>query len=68
MTESPRYQSYLIRLWQVSEGGRPALRISLENTHSRERRGFTDLDDLLSFLRNALQTSKPREETPKATL
>ncbi len=55
-------QSYVLRLWQVSEGGRPALRISLENTQTRERRGFTDLEALLAFLRSRIETSGARED------
>ncbi len=65
MNKKSYYQSYLLRLWQVSEGGRPALRISLENTQTRERRGFTDLEALLTFLREGIETSELREETPE---
>ncbi len=62
MNKSSRYQSYLLRLWQVSERGRPAVRISLENTQTRERRGFTDLEALLAFLRACIETSEARED------
>ncbi len=72
MNEISRYQSYLLRLWQVSEGGRPALRISLENTQTRERHGFTDLESMLAFLRESIEISedalvmpKPKEEIPE---
>ncbi len=65
MNKTSRYQSYLIRLWQVSEGGRPALRISLENAQTRERRGFTDLEALLAFLKERIETSEAREESLK---
>ncbi len=62
MNKISRYQSYLLRLWQVSEGGSPAIRISLENTQTRERRGFTDLEALLAFLRACIETSEARED------
>ncbi len=66
MNKISRYQSYLLRLWQVSEGGRPALRISLENTQTRERRGFKDLEALLVFLKETDQeTSEISEEPPQ---
>ncbi len=63
MDKISRYQSYLLRFWQVSEGGRPALRISLENTQTRERHGFTDLEALLAFLRARIETIEAREDS-----
>ncbi len=68
MNKTSHSQSYLIRLWQVSEGGRPALRISLENTQTRERRGFRDLEALLVFLRESVETSKARVESPSSAI
>ncbi len=65
MNKISRYQSYLLRFWQVSEGGRPAIRISLENTQTRERHGFTDLEALLAFLREHVETSEAREDALK---
>ncbi len=41
------------------------LRISLENTQTRERRGFTDLEAMLAFLRASMETCEAREESPK---
>ena len=65
MNKISRYQSYLLRLWQVAEGGRPAVRISLENTQTRERRGFRNLEALLAFLKARLETSEAREDALK---
>ncbi len=65
MNKISHYQSFLLRLWQVLEGGRPALRISLENTRTRERLGFTDLEAMLAFLRESMETPEAREESPK---
>ena len=52
MTTSGRqkYCSYLLRLWQAGEGDSPAWRITLEDVHTRERRGFADLASLTAFL------------------
>ncbi|MBU1660363.1 MAG: hypothetical protein KKD28_02690, partial [Chloroflexi bacterium] len=56
MAQSPdhlRYHAYILRLWQE----RPATsdqssvwRFSLEDTRTRQRRGFADLDKMLAFL------------------
>ncbi len=62
MNKISRYQSYLLRLWQVSEGGRPAIRISLENTQTRERLGFRDLEALLAFLKERIEIYEARED------
>ncbi len=45
----PRYLSYLLRMWQVSEGGEPALRIILEDVRSGERYGFSSFEALFQF-------------------
>ncbi len=64
MNDFSHYQSYLLRLWQVSEGGRPAIRISLENTQTRERHGFTDWEAMLAFLRSSIESSEAGEDSP----
>ncbi len=51
MTEEPReYLAYLLRLWKVSGAGPPAWRASLEDPHTRARKGFSDLESLFAFL------------------
>jgi hypothetical protein len=52
MSNQPeRYKAYLLRMWQVNRDGEWALRASLENVHTGERRGFASLDALIEFLR-----------------
>jgi hypothetical protein len=46
------YRSFLLRLWQAQVGGELVWRASLENSHTRQRRGFTSLADLFTFLEN----------------
>lgn len=43
------YQSYLLRLWRVSDG-QEGWRASLESTDAGECRGFADLETLFGFL------------------
>jgi hypothetical protein len=47
--KQPLYLAYLLRLWQEDRQGH-TWRISLEDAHTGERKGFATLDDLLSFL------------------
>jgi len=60
MTKQPRYLSYLLRLWQTSDGGEQVWRASLQTPGSGERRGFASLRELFSFLE--AQTIKHKTE------
>jgi hypothetical protein len=44
------YHSFLLRLWQVMEDGKPIWRFSLEDPVSGERIGFNRLGELVDFL------------------
>ena len=45
------YLSYLLRLWQVSEGAERAWRASLRRAGTEEVVGFAGLEELFAFLR-----------------
>lgn len=45
-----RYTAYLLRIWQVNRDGEWDFRISLENIHTGERRGFASVEALIAFL------------------
>jgi hypothetical protein len=50
----PRYGAYVLRIWEVRShpaDAEPIWRYSLEPVHSRERRGFPDLESLMAYLR-----------------
>jgi hypothetical protein len=44
------YLSYLLRLWQTSDGAKQVWRASLESPGTGERQGFASLSDLFDFL------------------
>jgi hypothetical protein len=50
MSEQQHYHAYMLRLWQLSNGGEPVWRISLESPHTGERHGFASLELLFAFL------------------
>ena len=56
-TQPPRYLAYLVRLWQVQDRGVFVWRASLEDAHTGERHGFSDVKSLFAFL--AEQTAGP---------
>jgi hypothetical protein len=59
-----RYISYLLRLWRASGVGQPMWRVSIEDPHSGERRGFADLDSFFAFLKAQI-TSRNQEASHK---
>ena len=60
-----RYISYLLRLWQATDGDQVVWQASLENAQTGERRGFADLDALLNFLRQTTDTETPHSAPDK---
>ena len=50
MTAASQYISYLLRLWLAGDGDHPQWRVSLEDPHSGQVRGFSDLEEMLGFL------------------
>ena len=50
----PHYGAYVLRIWEVRSqisDAEPIWRFSLEPVHSRERRGFPDIESLMTYLR-----------------
>jgi hypothetical protein len=45
-----RYFSFLLRLWQVKQNGGRSWHASLEDPHTGERHGFTNLEMMMKFL------------------
>ena len=64
--EEGSYLSYLLRLWQTESVGEGIWRASLEDPHTRERKGFANLTDLFTFLEQATGHRARDQTTPKA--
>jgi hypothetical protein len=63
-TERSQYLAYLLRLWQVGSGQESTWRASLEDAHTGERYGFTDLKALFRFLESEIGPEAPAREAP----
>jgi hypothetical protein len=61
MTKKQRYLSYLLRLWQTSDGKEQIWRASLQSPNTQERRGFASLEELVDFLETQMGHSDPDE-------
>ena len=61
MDQRRRYLSYLLRLWQQSNGEPPLWRASLESPQSDELQGFASLVDLFAYLQEQTGTALPAD-------
>jgi hypothetical protein len=62
---TPRYQHFILQLRQeliVSAGEFPVWRLSLENPHTGERKGFRTAEDLAGFLNEWMNTQSGKEQ------
>lgn len=59
-----RYHALLLRIWRVEGEGQRRWRASIENAHSGERRGFSDLAALLAYLEALLESRPPEAARP----
>lgn len=50
MDKQRRYYSYMLRLWETSNGERHIWRASLESPGTGQRRGFANLQSLVDYL------------------
>ncbi len=58
--QPPRYQTYLLRIWQErlqDDLCSTVWRFSLEDPHTRERKGFTGTEALCAFLESQTATT-----------
>ena len=65
--ERRRNVSYLLRLWQIESSGRLVWRMSVEDAQSGERQGFTNLDELLAFLRRQTLSKENESDHPSTS-
>ena len=65
-TRAAQYRAYLLRLWNANTSGPSAWRASLEDTHTGERRGFADLEQLYAFLAAEIGDGRPEEDGARA--
>ena len=64
MNASPNYKAYLLRLWLAGDGDQPEWRASLEDPGTGEVRGFSDLEEMVTFLKvvESLVEQKTKEQ------
>jgi hypothetical protein len=61
LQDQTNYESYLLRLWQVRQGGRRVWRASLESTRTGTRENFADMNHAFAFLRVSLRGKPERQ-------
>ena len=63
MTKQRRYLSYLLRMWQTSDGEEMVWRASVQSPDSKEQHGFANLEELMRFLQE--QADHTNDDEPK---
>ncbi len=59
--EGTIYASYLLRLWKTEEEGEPHWRASLVSVQTGERRSFANLELMVAFLQEKINSSHSPE-------
>ncbi len=49
------YQIFVLRMWDEIGNETRKVRLSVENTHTGQRKGFTDWEQMTQFLRQQMQ-------------
>ena len=62
MSKQRRYLSYMLRLWETSNGERQIWRASLESPGSGQRQGFASLQGLIDFLEAEIEHQGERSD------
>lgn len=60
MTKHQRYLSYLLRMWQTSDGEKDVWQASVQSPGSEERHGFASLEELVDFLQAQAQEAEDK--------
>ncbi len=66
MSRQRRYLSYMLRLWETSNGETQIWRASLESPGSGQRRGFASLQGLMAFLEAEIRSQGEQPRDPYA--
>jgi hypothetical protein len=59
---TPKYLSYLLRLWQVSDGEQFIWRASLESARNGKKDHFADIEALVAYLQKNTLTGDGANE------
>jgi hypothetical protein len=56
------YRAYMLRMWSVEQSGQAVWMASLEDPHTGERLGFSNVEALIVYLRELTGNSQNEEE------
>ncbi|MCB9421194.1 MAG: hypothetical protein H6667_15440 [Ardenticatenaceae bacterium] len=57
--DNPHYHAYMIRMWEEEGHDEHKIRLTTQDTRTGERKGFTDWNDLVRYLKAAIELSEP---------
>jgi hypothetical protein len=56
---NPNYHAYMVRMWAEEGHKSHKIRLTIQDTRTGERKGFTDWDGLLHYLQSAIEVREP---------
>lgn len=63
-----QYRAYLLRIWPAKEGERTVWRASLEDPHTGQRLGFSNLERLFVYLSDQTTMSDPDQDATRSSV
>lgn len=61
MANNTAYYAFLLRLWKEKKEGKDAWRVTLEDPHTGEQKGFSELEELFNFLHQMTSPANPTD-------
>ncbi len=61
-TAVPNYQVYMLRVWRENSSSSKSLRLTVEDTRSGNRVGFTDWDEFATYLHGTIDGEQVTSE------
>lgn len=59
---NPNYHAYMIRMWEETGDSRHKIRLTVQDTRTGERKGFTDWQALVHHLQAAIDTKECNQQ------
>lgn len=63
MESSGSYRAYMLRMWSVEQSGQAVWRASLEDPHTRQKIGFSNVEALIGYICELTDSAQDKEWT-----
>ena len=60
--DNPNYHAYMVRMWEEADHESHKIRLTVQDTRTGERKGFTDWEALVRYLQTAIKHEAPIQQ------